>query len=35
MNNNIINKYAFGVNLNFQEHGRSMISFGEPDEDKY
>jgi hypothetical protein len=30
IDNNIIQEYSFGVNLNFQQHGRSVISFGAP-----
>jgi hypothetical protein len=31
IDNNIIGTYAFGVNLNFQQHHRSYISLGTPD----
>lgn len=35
IDNKIIGKYAFGVNLNFQQHHRSFISFGVPDRDLF
>lgn len=31
IDNQIIDSYSFGVNLNFQQSGRSFISFGKPD----
>ncbi len=33
IDNKIIDDYSFGVNLNFQEHNRSYISFGRADSD--
>ncbi len=35
IDNKIISQYAFGVNLNFQQHQRSFISFGVPDIDLF
>lgn len=35
INNKIINRYAFGVNLNFQNNKSSSITFGQPDHTKY
>lgn len=35
INNKIINKYAFGVNLNFQNNQTSSINFGQPDHKLY
>ena len=35
INNKIINRYAFGVNLNFQNNKTSSITFGEPDTSKF
>jgi hypothetical protein len=35
INNKIIGKYAFGVNLNFQQHQRSFITLGAPDLDLF
>lgn len=31
INNNIVSKYAFGLNLNFQSNTSSFINFGKPD----
>lgn len=35
INKKIINHYSFGVNLNFQQHQRSEISFGAPNPERY
>ena len=35
MNNGIVNRYAFGLNLNFQSNSSSFITFGQPDSSLY
>lgn len=35
INHKIVDKYAFGVNLNFQNNHSSSITFGEPNKDLY